>query len=264
MRASIRKNNMYRRRAAETARAVALAAAVSLLGACAGWPTTTDAPLEVPAAATEGRECIAQWQPQRLPGKRATRYEVLADAGAPRLRARANRSASLLRHALRVEPSALGTLSFAWRVPALIDGADVRDRDLEDAPVRVLLSFEGDESRLSVRNRMVFDLAHAVAGERPPYATLMYVWDARAPQGSVVVSERTDRVRKIVLESGSQRLGAWHHYERDIAADFERAFGERPGALTGVALMTDADNTGTQATAWYGAVCLGPAPPPAR
>lgn len=203
------------------------------------------------------RQCIPNWQPQRLPGKRATQYELTADGNTKRLRARADRSASLLRHSLRVEPAALGTVSFAWRVPELIAGADVRDRDVEDAPVRVLLSFDGDESKLSMRNRMVFDLAQAVAGERPPYATLMYVWDAQAPEGSVVISERTDRVRKIVLESGPKRLGEWRTYERDIAADFERAFAEKPGTLTGIALMTDADNTGSRATAWYGAVCLG-------
>lgn len=236
-----------------------------VLGACATWAPGAQAPVPAPVTvALAERQCIPHWQPQRLPGKRATQYELTADGGAQRLRARADRSASLLRHALRVEPTALGTVSFAWRVPELIAGADVRDRDVEDAPVRLLLSFEGDESRLSARNRMVFDLAQAVAGERPPYATLMYVWDSQAPEGSVVISERTDRVRKIVLESGPRRLGEWRSYERDIAADYQRAFGEKPGALTGVALMTDADNTGGQATAWYGAVCLGPSPLAAR
>jgi len=243
--------------------AAAGCAATSLLGGCASWPSRPDAPVQAPiaAAGTTERQCIPNWQQQRLPGKRATHYELAADGGTKQLRARADRSASLLRHLVRVEPAALGTVSFAWRVPELIAGADVRERDVEDAPVRVLLSFEGDESQLSARNRMIFDLAQAVAGERPPFATLMYVWDAQAPEGSVVISDRTDRVRKIVLESGPKRLGEWRSYERDIVADYERVFGEKPGALTGIALMTDADNTGSRATAWYGAVCLGaPAP----
>ncbi len=34
------------------------------------------------------------------------------------------------------------------------------------------------------------------------------------------------------------------------------AFGEEPPAIVGVAIMTDADNTGVQATAWYGDLTL--------
>ena len=62
--------------------------------------------------------------------------------------------------------------------------------------------------------------------------------------------------RKLVLESGPQHLGRWLDYERDIKADFEMAFGEAPGALVGIGIMTDTDNTRGQALAWYGPVAL--------
>ena len=48
------------------------------------------------------------------------------------------------------------------------------------------------------------------------------------------------------------RLGRWLDYRRDVRADFEQAFGEAPGALTAVGLMTDADNTRGRTRAWYG------------
>ena len=67
---------------------------------------------------------------------------------------------------------------------------------------------------------------------------------------------RTDRIRKLVLESGPQQLGRWLDYERDIKADFQKAFGEAPGALVGIGIMTDTDNTRGQALAWYGPVSL--------
>ena len=82
----------------------------------------------------------------------------------------------------------------------------------------------------------------------------MYVWDAEAPVGTVVISQRSDRIRKIVVESGSMHLGQWRHYRRNVAADYLAAFGEPPGPWLAVALMTDADNTGTQAKAWYGEI----------
>jgi hypothetical protein len=37
-------------------------------------------------------------------------------------------------------------------------------------------------------------------------------------------------------------------------ADFQRAFGESPGQLVGIALLTDTDNTGAKAEACYGDV----------
>jgi Protein of unknown function (DUF3047) len=202
------------------------------------------------------KECVTAWHPQSLPGKRATRYDAVAEDGRPIVLARADRSASLVRHRLRIEPAALGRLRFSWRVSELIAGADMRDREASDSPARLVLAFEGDAQRLGERERLLFDLAETLGGERPPFATLMYVWDAHAPVDTVLVSGRSSRVRKIVVESGPEQLDRWRLHERDIAADFSKAYGEAPGALVGVALMTDADNTAGRAQASYGPVCF--------
>ena len=89
-----------------------------------------------------------------------------------------------------------------------------------------------------------------------PYATLMYVWCNQCPPESVIVNPRTDRIRKLAVESGPGRVGQWLRYSRDIRADFEKAFSEAPGALLGVGLMTDTDNTRSTTRAWYGQVRL--------
>ncbi len=138
----------------------------------------------------------------------------------------------------------------------MIERADLAQADASDSPVRIVLAFEGDQGRLSARNRMLFDLAQALTGEPPPYATLMYVWDNRAEPESILHSHRTDRIRKIVVESGAAHVGQWRQYQRDVLADYRRAFGEEPGALIGIALMTDADNTASRATGDYGEVRL--------
>ena len=99
---------------------------------------------------------------------------------------------------------------------------------------------------------MLSDLTEALTGEPLPYATLMYVWSNHHPVDSVIVNARTDRVRKWVVESGPAHLQQWRLYHRDLKADFEKAFGEAPGTLVGVAIMTDADNTRSTTRAWYG------------
>jgi hypothetical protein len=105
--------------------------------------------------------------------------------------------------------------------------------------------------RLSPRNQLMFELARTLSGEAPPYATLVYVWDAKAPVGSVIVHPRSDRVRKIVVESGTTSLRQWRSYRRSLADDFRLAFGEAPGPLQAVAVMTDADNTRSRLTTRY-------------
>lgn len=210
------------------------------------------APLDPALAAGFGPD----WQGVPLPGKRHTVYRHARAGERHCLHASADRSASMWRRKVHVAPADLGQLRFSWMVPGLIPEADLSDRDAEDAPVRIVLAFDGDHARLGLRDRMLFDLAETLTGERPPYATLMYVWDNRAPVDSVIHAARTDRIRKLVLESGPQRLSRWIDYQRDIAADYRRLYGEEPGALIGVAVMTDADNTQGRSEAYYGPISL--------
>ena len=224
--------------------------ALSVMG-CASLPEPTNG-----SAGPVSGDFLSAWHEVPLPGKHATRYTHQSEQGKPVVHAESESSASMLRRLLKIDPASLGAVKFSWRVPNLIEAADLADRHAEDSPVRLILAFDGDHGRLSLRNRMLFDLAHAVTGEAPPFATLMYVWDNKAPTESVIHSGRTDRIRKIVLESGSGNLGVWRHYERDVVEDYRRSFGEDPGALIAVGLMTDSDNTQSRARAWYGEVRL--------
>lgn len=202
----------------------------------------------------------SRWQHYPLPGKQSSEYAYARVDGRHVMAARANASASMLRQAVHIAPDDLGRVKFSWKVPELIAQADMALRDAEDSPVRIVLAFDGDRSTFSVKNAMLSELSHALTGEPLPYATLMYVWcNTRAP-GSVIVNPRTDRIRKLVVESGGKNLNQWLDYERDIRADFEKAFGESPGALVGIGIMTDTDNTRSSARAWYGQLKLTSAP----
>ena len=225
----------------------------AVLAACAlvACHSTTQLP---PAAPDATRQ--VGWEDTPLPTKRPTRYMPTSLEGRAVIQADADNAVSLYRRRVHVEPSELGRLSFSWMVPELIAKADLSRSESEDAPVRIVLAFDGDISKLSFKNRMLFDLLEAVAGEAPPYATLMYVWDNRAPLESVITAGRTDRIRKIVVDSGPTQKAIWRLHERDIASDYRRAFGEEPGALTSIALMTDSDNTRSTTRAYYGEVRL--------
>jgi hypothetical protein len=56
----------------------------------------------------------------------------------------------------------------------------------------------------------------------------------------------------IVVESGPAKLNHWRPARRNIVQDFRQAFGTDPPPISGIAIMTDTDQTGDSATAWYG------------
>ena len=196
------------------------------------------------------------WQHYRLPGKEATEFSFSQVNGHEVVEASANASASMLRLPVRVEAADLGRIKFSWMVPELIAQADMALRQSDDSPVRIVLAFEGDRSRFSMKNAMLSELSLVITGEPLPYATLMYVWCNTRPAGSVIINPRTDRIRKLVVQSGAKDLSHWLDYERNVRADFEQAFGEAPGALVGIGIMTDSDNTQTKTHAWYGPLNL--------
>ena len=198
------------------------------------------------------------WQHIQFPGKAATDFSYARVDGRDTMAARSDASASMLRHALRIEPADLGSVRFSWKVPELIADADMGLRDKSDSPVRIVLAFDGDRSKFSMKNALLAELTRTLMGEEMPYATLMYVWCNHRAPGTVIQDPRTDRIRKIVVESGAARLRQWLDYERDIRADFQKTFGEAPGALIGIGIMTDSDNTHSKAQAWYGPLHLGP------
>ena len=230
------------------------------LGACA----TTDPTAATPEQATPWQLASSPsfpavpWQHYRLPGKRPSDFRYTHHDGRDAMAVTAVSSASMLRRALRIEPAELGSVRFSWKVPALMAQADMALREADDSPVRIVLAFDGDRSTFSGKNAMLSELSRALTGEELPYATLMYVWCNQCVPGSVIVNPRTDRIRKLVLQSGAGQLNQWLDYERDIRQDFEKAFGEAPGALVGIGIMTDSDNTGSTTQAWYGPVRLAP------
>jgi Protein of unknown function (DUF3047) len=196
------------------------------------------------------------WHAVHLPGKASTRYAHTTKDGREAIGANADRSASMWRRKVSPAPGGVAEVRFSWWLEQPPDNASVADVQREDAGARVLFAFDGDHARLSPRTRMLFDMAEALTGEKPPFATLMYVWDSSAPVGTVIVNPRSDRIRKIVVDSGPAELRRWRDHRRDLRADFRRAFGEEPGTLVSVAVMTDSDNTASRAQAWYGEVSV--------
>ena len=242
----------------------AAALAALLLAGCATVTEDGPAPVEpTPFSANRPRPGLpAGWSGWIITRAKApTQYELVVDPYTQRvvLHASAQRAATGLRQRLDVDPTARPRIAWQWRVLRQVDGADVTDRYADDAPVRLLLFFDGDADALPARERMLRETAKLLTGQPVPFATLMYVWDPRAAVGTVVPSSHTQQIKMVVAGSGNDRLGQWKQFERDYVADYTRAFGKPPGRLVGIGVLTDTDNTGTAIEAYYGDIALKPA-----
>ncbi|WP_411877456.1 DUF3047 domain-containing protein [Polaromonas sp. YR568] len=234
------------------------------LGLAEGVTGTAWAEMSAPPKAGELKPDDLQWEIFRVPGKQSASYSYVRHDGRDAVLAKAEASGSILRHRYRIEPEELGLVRFSWNVPNAGVGANLTLPQLDDVPVRVVLAFEGDRSRLSMKNAMLSELSRLLTGEEMPFATLVYSWSRVNQPGEVVVNDRTDRIRKIVVDSGDHGYNEWRSYERDIRADYRQAFGEDPGALLSVAVFTEGERNEGQLQAFYGPLKLVPASAVAR
>jgi hypothetical protein len=197
------------------------------------------------------------WNFYRIaPYKKNTVYRLENYQGRTVLSANSKTSASGLAIKLRPRQANNLWLQWEWKATNAIPNADNADGPSDDAPLRILVAFDGNKSKLSLKERLNFEMANLISGQEMPYATLMYIWSGKTPVDTIITNAHTTRIKMIVVDSGWDGLGQWHKHQRDLAADYKRAYGEAPGEVIGIALLTDTDNTKSETRAFYGDIEL--------
>ena len=79
-----------------------------------------------------------------------------------------------------------------------------------------------------------------------------YVWASQHPAGSTWSSPFTKRVRLLAMDSGTTALKTWVSHKRNVRDDLKDLFDEDITSIDAVALMSDTDNSGGHARAYYG------------
>ncbi|MEO5763684.1 MAG: DUF3047 domain-containing protein [Casimicrobiaceae bacterium] len=228
-------------------------AVLPMCGAAHAQSTSAASPVTPFSAAKPGTAPPQGWSPVKInEQKKPTVYEFVDDQGATVLHATAEAAASLLGYKTTFDLDSAPILHWRWKISRLIESANNTVASKEDSPVRIVLEFEGDKSRLSLSDRSTIAAGRVLSGRELPYATLMYIWSNKEPVGKVVANPRSARVQMVVASSGAGGVGAWQTLSRSVVDDFKKAFNEDPGKLTGVAVLTDTDNTGESVEAWYG------------
>jgi len=207
-----------------------------------------------------GADLPADWEVVKITDdKKPTQYKLVDDGGTVVLSAKADGAATGLGQPTKIDIRATPVIEWRWKVSRLIAAADNAVASKEDSPARIVFSFGGDRAKLPLTDRLALTLSDQRSGKPTPYATLMYIWSNKAPVGTVIPNPHTGRVQMIVASSGPAGVGAWQSLKRNVLEDYRKAFNEDPGLLMSIGVLTDTDNTGESAEAWYGDIRLLPA-----
>ncbi len=231
----------------------------TLAGATFAGAAFAQAAPEIPrfSAATPGT-LPAGWEHVMLSrAKKETQYSTVADEGTVVLKAVSRNTASLLAVKVDFDPRAFPMISWKWKVIQGNVNAETANRSKEDAPARVMVSFSGDLRKIGVLDRAASAVAESVSGQALPYAELMYVWGGKVAVDSVTTSSLTSRIRMLAVSVDEQGVGKWQSYTRNLVEDYKRAFGEEPGRVTAIKVMTDTDNTNGISETLYGDISVG-------
>lgn len=197
------------------------------------------------------------WEPLEFPNiDRHSRYELVQDDGIQVVKAQTSDSASGLIARVRIDPQQRPILEWRWKVSGVYQNGDAREKAGDDYPARIYVAFEFEPDKAGFFDRAKRKAVEALAGEKLPGNALNYIWANKLPVDSVVPNPYTEATQMIAVNSGAAQAGEWVTVSRDIVADYEMAFGEAPPTIVGIGIMSDSDNTGESATAWYGDVSL--------
>ena len=205
------------------------------------------------SSATPGEDLPEGWEPLLFKKiETHTRYTVVEADGAVVSKAESTSAASGLIRKIRIDPVENPVVTWRWKVMNVLQKGDVTKKEGDDYPARLYITFEYDPSRLSFVDRTKYKAARLLYGEYPPTGAINYIWESHAPIETITPNPFIDRAMMIVVESGEEKLNQWIEEKRNILEDYRKAFGSDPPAISGVAIMTDTDNTGESAVAYFG------------
>ena len=203
-------------------------------------------------------DTLADWEPLTFPKiKTHSKYTLVSEGGKTILKAESRASASAIVYRRTFNIYENPHLTWRWKVTKLSDIGNPKEKAGDDYPIRVYVMFQYDPVRASLGERLIYNATKAIYGKYPPYSTLNYVWTGTKVSERFVVSPYTDKAYMVVLERGKEKAGQWVEESVNVLEDYRQAFGKEPPAIAGLAVMSDSDNTKTNAEAYLDFIEVG-------
>jgi hypothetical protein len=138
-----------------------------------------------------------------------------------------------LEHGVDVNPQETRYLTWRWKVTQLPAGGDFRHAATDDQAAQVLVAFAD-------------------------HRVLTYIWDTTVPKGTAQPASSIPllHIFAVVCESGTSEANRWIVESRDVAADYQQAYGRPAPLVKGLRLQINSQHTGTIAESYFGEVAF--------
>ena len=171
----------------------------------------------------------SNWSTKEFKGK--TEYSIVKTERGMVLKAVSKASASGLIYKYKYDLKDYPYLSWWWKIENIIKKGDATKKEGDDYAARIYVIFP-----------------HWF----PPLTrSINYIWANRLHRGSAVKNTYFSRAVMIAVESGNENIGKWIHEKRNVYEDYKDLFGDEPPEAGAIAIMTDTDQTGETAIAYY-------------
>jgi hypothetical protein len=190
---------------------------------------------------------LTHWEPKVFVGE--TDYQIVDYLGRAALRALSVGSASGLVLKQRIDLTETPLLSWSWLIAKALPQLDERSKRGDDFAARVYVVIDG--GLLLWRTK-----------------SLNYVWSSAQPRGAVWDNAFAgSNVQMIALRGKDAALGHWYNETRNVYQDLIEHFGDKGSESANrksyryidvIAIMTDTDNSQSEAESYYGDIFLHP------
>lgn len=183
---------------------------------------------------------IKEWQVKSFEGD--TEYKIVKDSrGNQVLMATSHNSASGLFNEQRIDLYKTPYLHWSWKTDNLYSIVDESHKQGDDFVARIYVIINGG---------LMFWNTKA----------LNYVWSSSFEKGDTWLNPYTANAKMFAVEAGKTNLGHWVNYTRNVSDDLKKLFGTNIRYIDAVAIMTDSDNSGLQASTYYGDIYFSSTP----
>lgn len=178
------------------------------------------------------RNQLDGWEKQSSEGETQYQLETIGDLTV--LRANSQASASGMFKEQRVDLEKTPFLNWSWRIANHLKGLSEQSKSGDDYAARLYVVVKGG---------LAFWQTKAIN----------YVWSSNTlKETSWPNAFAGEQLMMLALRGPEATLNAWQSEKRNVRADLHRLFGEDIRYIDAVALMTDTDNSQSQASAFYG------------
>ncbi|GAD79248.1 DUF3047 domain-containing protein [Vibrio ezurae] len=184
---------------------------------------------------------MKNWQSKTLSDN--TRYDVTEYLAQPAIFANSHHSASGLIIKKRIDLLATPFMNWSWAIKTPLDEVDETQKEGDDFAARIYIVIDGGMMFWSTKS-------------------ISYVWSSAQEKGQIWDNPFAgSNVKMWSLQDKSSKIGEWYQQKQNIYQDLIAVFGDKGRKSANqksyryidiVAIMTDTDNSGGHAEAYYG------------